>query len=131
MSSILPYFKDNLELKYLLQEQDDEISKAVLRNLDIAKTKKEKNGMFAYKEDFDEPCCSWDENTWTKRLAGCMRDFVIQHHSHKVRYTATMGTKNFHDTDNVAFFRFHGSPDLTIVGKLCKPLLLLSRIHYN
>ena len=46
-----------------------------------------------------------------------MRDFVIQHHSHKVRYTATMGTKIFHDTDNVAFFRFHGSPDLTISQK--------------
>lgn len=116
-SSILPYYKDNLQLKCLLQEQDDEISKAVLRNLDIAKAQNEKNGMFAYKEDFDEPCSSWDENTWTKRLAGCMRNFVIQNHSHEVRYTATMGTKIFHDTDNVAFYRFHGSPDLVISQK--------------
>ena len=49
----------------------------------------------------------------TKILHGVLHEYIISEISH-VHYTATLGSEIFYDDKTCLFYRFHGTPYLTI-----------------
>lgn len=54
-----PYFKDNSSIEREARELND---KDILNKVTCVKERSAKDGMFAYKSDFDEQGSAWDEN---------------------------------------------------------------------
>ena len=111
-----PYYWDNITLEEYLEDriskEPNDIEAIELKEkLHSAKSGEEKKGMFAYKQNFNEEGATWDENTWSRRLCGCMQNHVV-HSSYLVKYTADQGNVIYNKKQ--FYNRFHGAPDLTI-----------------
>lgn len=85
--------------------------KEIKRAFDQAKTSNDKEGIFAYKQVFDEGSEEWGENIWSKRLGAGIEKFVVNN-PYKIRYTADQGNRMYNE--RLYHHRFHGAPDLTI-----------------
>ena len=77
----------------------------------LAKKNNDKQGIFAYKGDFNEDGANWDENIWSKRLGACVGKYIVSG-SYTVEYTGDKG-KDIYNNE-LFYHRFHGAPDLTI-----------------
>lgn len=108
---LTPYFYDNKTLQEFLASHTDTYTTELKDMLRLAKTNNDKEGMFAYKEDFNEGCDEWNENIWTKRLGACIGKYVVKS-SYKIKYTADQGNRIYNN--QLLYHRFHGAPDLTI-----------------
>ena len=106
---LTPYFYDNKTLEEFLASHTD--TTELKDMLCLAKTNNDKEGMFAYKEDFNEGCDEWNENIWTKRLGACIEKYVVKS-SYKINYTGDQRNRIYNN--RLLYHRFHGAPDLTI-----------------
>ncbi|XP_065900870.1 uncharacterized protein [Dysidea avara] len=110
--TLLPYFWDNQAMEEYLQECSRVPKASELKGvLVMAKEKEEKQGIFAYKEEFDEEGGLWDENVWSKRLAACLKKFILED-PYTVEYTGDKGNRIY--TNRLLYHRFHGAPDMVI-----------------
>ena len=90
--TLSPYFWDNRTIEGYIQKISGVPEARELKDmLDMAKQNKEKHGMFAYKEEFDEEGGSWDENVWSKRLTACLGKFIVSNPAYTVEYTGDKG----------------------------------------
>lgn len=85
-----PYFWDNSTLEQYLNNCTVEEGTEMKGMLLSAKSNKEQQGMFAYKEEFNEDGANWDENVWTKRLGACIGKYIVSS-SYTVEYTGDKG----------------------------------------
>ena len=51
---LLPYFKDNPSVERELRCTDDSHAEGIMKKLDFARERGDKNGMFVYRNDFNE-----------------------------------------------------------------------------
>ena len=109
--TLSPYFWDNTTIEKYLENSTIPQASEIKEMLVLAKSNNDKQGMFAYKGDFNEDATNWDENILSKRLGACIEKCVVSS-SYTVKYT---GDKGNHIYNNELFHhRFHGAPDLTI-----------------
>ena len=107
--TLSPYFWDNKTIEGYIQKSSGVPEASELKDmLDMAKQNKEKQGMFAYKEEFDEEGGSWDENVWSKRLTA---RFIVSN-PYTVEYTGDKGNHIYRN--RLLYHRFHGASDLII-----------------
>ena len=114
---LLPFYHDNeaIQSELMLLADLHRPAKEMLQKLKEAHTNQEKEGMFAYNQDFFEGAARWDENHWSKRLGSCLPELSFFNQArYKVKYTATKWMELFHAKEIVKFFKFHGAPDLVI-----------------
>ena len=110
--TLSPYFWDNRTIEGYIQKSSGVPEASELKDmLDMAKQNKEKQGMFAYKEEFDEEGGSWGENVWSKRLTACLGKFIVSD-PYTVEYTGDKGNHIYRN--RLLYHRFHGAPDLII-----------------
>ena len=110
--TLSPYFWDNRTIETYIQECKGVEASTLKEMLAHAKQKNQRQqGMFAYKEDFDDEGGCWDENLWSKRLAACLGKFIVPN-PYKVQYTGDQG--NYIYRNRLFYHRFHGAPDVTI-----------------
>ena len=80
--------------------------------------------------DTDISGATFDENTWTRRLCGCLKLVVTDELKHSIRYTAEdgpwFGHKQSKETglpvDLVGCYPFRGAPDVTIKRRVISQL---------
>ncbi|XP_065920938.1 uncharacterized protein [Dysidea avara] len=107
-----PYFYDNGTLEeYLNNSTDSHFTSEIKQMLYLAKSNNNKEGMFAYRKDFNESCEDWSENIWSKRLAACIEKYIVNR-QYRIKYTGDQGNRMYNE--QLLHHRFHGAPDLTI-----------------
>ena len=83
-----------------------------MQKLDLTRQTGDKDGIFAYKSDFNEQGAGW-RKMFGLRLCGVISDHVINE-NYKVHYTATQSNEIHHNDEIRGFYRFCGALDLVI-----------------